>query len=75
MATKKRTKKSTPPLKKFNVEFWGKADVSGIITVDALDEQAARAAAFAQYQDDGIYWRVLETLESYPVRIHSVDPA
>lgn len=70
MATKKR---KAPKLRQYNVEFWGRAYVHGIITVEAADEQAARSAAFAQYQDDGIFWDVGETMEDYPVRIHSVD--
>ena len=74
MTTKKRTKKRPPSLKKYNVEFWGKVYVSGVITVMAKDEQAARTAAFAEYQEEGIYWgNHMEDDENYPVRIHSVD--
>ena len=70
-----KPKRRPPPLKKYNVEFWGRAHVYGVITVSAADEQSARTAAFAEYQEDGVHWRVLEEMEDYPARIHSVDPA
>lgn len=76
MTTKKpksKPKRRPTPLKKFNVEFWGKAYVHGVLTVLATDEQAARAAAFAEYQGDGIYWNLGEQDEEYPVRIHDVS--
>lgn len=73
MATKKPKRRRPVALKKYNVEFWGKVYVSGIITVMAKDEQAARTAAFAEYQEEGIYWgNHMEDDENYPARIHDV---
>lgn len=46
----------------------------GVITVTAENEQAARAAAMAEYMEDGIYWEYVETDEEYPVRVVEVDP-
>lgn len=46
----------------------------GIITVEATDEQAARATAFAQRLEDGIEWRYVEEDEEYEPRIVEVDP-
>jgi hypothetical protein len=44
----------------------------GTITVLAKDEQAARSAAFAEYQEEGMHWTVIEQDEEYPVRINDV---
>jgi ABC-type phosphate transport system ATPase subunit len=46
----------------------------GVITVTAESEQAARAAAMAEYMEEGIYWEYVETDDEYPVRITEVDP-
>jgi len=67
MASKKKPKR-------FNVEFRGKAWMQGVLTVEAKNEQEARATAFAQRLEDGIEWRYVEEDEEYDPRIVEVDP-
>ena len=46
----------------------------GVITVSAVDDQAARTLAFARYMNEGIVWNYIEEDEDYATRIVEVDP-
>ena len=68
MATKRKK------LKRFNVEFRGKAWMRGVLTVEAKNEQEARAKAFADRLETGIEWKYVEEDEEYDARIVEVEP-
>jgi hypothetical protein len=44
-----------------------------VLTVEAKDEQDARAKAFAERQEDGVVWKYVEEDEEYDARIVDVD--
>jgi hypothetical protein len=46
----------------------------GVLTVEAADEQEARANAFAKRLEEGIEWKYVEEDEEYDPRIVEVDP-
>jgi hypothetical protein len=48
--------------------------MKGILTVEAENDQEARKVAFAQYMEEGIVWKYVETDEEYDPRIVEVDP-
>jgi len=71
---KSTVRRKSTALKNFNVEFRGKSFMRGVITVSAVDDQAARTLAFARYMNEGIVWNYIEEDEDYATRIVEVDP-